>query len=101
MSLGVEKTTDDDDDCNKTRLFRLLIYDLIQSGLCTTVTLGKWQNDCYMKGDRDIQVNFVETIRQLKILGSCPVTVIYRATAIYRAVIYRFDYSKRVSLGSV
>ena len=30
-------------------------------------------------------VNFAENIRQLKILGSCPVTVIYRAD------IYRFD----------
>ena len=25
-----------------------------------------------------------------KILGSCPVTVIYRVTGIYRAVVYRF-----------
>jgi len=38
-----------------------------------------------------IQVNFAEKIRQLKILGSYPVTVIYRVTAIYRAVIYRID----------
>ena len=35
-----------------------------------------------------IQLNFVENIRQLKILGSCPVTVIYRA------IIYRFDKNK-------
>ena len=34
-----------------------------------------------------IQVNFVENIRKLKIWGSCPVTVIYRVTAIYRAII--------------
>ena len=47
-SLGVERTNNDDDDCNKTLLFRLLIrYHLIQSDLFTTVTLGKWQNDCY------------------------------------------------------
>ena len=54
------------------------------------VTLGKWQ------GDRYIQVNFAENIRQLKLLGSCPVTVIYGVTAacIYRAVIYRFDKNK-------
>ena len=32
-----------------------------------------------------IQVNFADNIRQLKILGSCPVTVIYRVTAIYRS----------------
>ena len=34
-----------------------------------------------------IQVNLVENIRQ--ILGSCPVTVIYKVTAIYRVVIIR------------
>ena len=59
--------------------------------LCTTVTLGKWKGDCYIQGDHYIQVNFAETIRQLKISGSCAVTVIYRVTAIYRAVMYRFD----------
>ena len=53
--------------------------------LCTTVTLGKWQGDCYIQGDRYIQVNFAETVRQLKISGSCAVT------AIYRAFMYRFD----------
>ena len=42
------------------------------------VTLGKWQ------GDRYIQVNFAENIRQLNIMCSCPVTVIYWVTAIYR-----------------
>ena len=39
---------------------------------------GKWQSDRHIQGDRYIQVNFAENIRQLKILGSCPVTVIYR-----------------------
>ena len=39
---------------------------------------GKWQSDRYIQGDRYIQVNFAENIRQLKILGSCPVTAIYR-----------------------
>ena len=39
---------------------------------------GNWQSDRYIQGDRYIQVNFAENIRQLKILGSCPVTVIYR-----------------------
>ena len=55
------------------------------SNLCATVTLGKWQGYSYIQGDRYIQVNFAENIRELKILGCCPVTVIYRA------VIYRFD----------
>ena len=59
--------------------------------LCSTVTLGKWKGDCYIQGDHYIQVNFAETIRQLKISGSCAVTVIYQVTAIYRAVMYRFD----------
>ena len=45
----------------------------------------------YIEGVRCIQVNFAENIRQLKILGSCPVTVVSRVTAIYRAVINRFD----------
>ena len=40
------------------------------------VTDGKWQGDRYTQSDRYIQVNFAESIRQLKILGSCPVTVI-------------------------
>ena len=53
--------------------------------MCTTITLGKW------KGDRYTQVNFAENIRQLKILGSCPVTVKYRVIALYRDVIYSFD----------
>jgi len=39
-----------------------------------------------------VQVNFAENLRQLKILGSCLVTVKYWVTAIYRAVIYSFDY---------
>ena len=44
--------------------------------------MARWliQGDCY------IQVNFAENIGQLKILGSCPVTVIYRVTTISRAV---------------
>ena len=63
---------------------------LIQSNLCTTVTLGKWQSDRrYIQGVCYIQVNFAENIRELKILGSYPVTVIYRVTAIYR-----FDCSR-------
>ena len=42
------------------------------------VTLGKWQGDRYIQaGDHYIQVNFVENIRQLEILGSCTMTVIY------------------------
>ena len=41
--------------------------------------LGKWQGDCYIQRDRYIQLNFEGNIRQLKILGSCPVFVTYRA----------------------
>ena len=43
----------------------------LQSNPCTTTTLRKWQGDCYIQGDRYIHANFVENIRQLKILGSC------------------------------
>ena len=43
--------------------FKEIVYNVV----CTTVTLKKWQGDRYIKGDR-----FVENIRQLKILGSCP-----------------------------
>ena len=57
----------------------------LPSNLCTTVNLEKWQGYRYIQGGRYIQVTFAENIMQLKILGSCPVTVIYRA------VIYRFD----------
>ena len=46
------------------------------TNLCTMVTLGKWQGDRYTQGNHYIQVNFAETIRQLKVLGSCPLTVI-------------------------
>ena len=63
----------------------------LQLNLCTMVTLGKWQGDCYIQGDHYIQVNFAENIRQLKFFPSGWVTVICRVNAIYRAVIYRFD----------
>ena len=46
------------------------------TNLCTMVTLGKWQGDRYTQGNHYIQVNFAENIRQLKVLGSSPVTVI-------------------------
>ena len=55
---------------------------------------GKVAVTRYIQGVRCIQVNFAENIRQLKILGSCPVTVVSRVTAIYRAVINRFDCSR-------
>ena len=47
-----------------------------------------------LKGDRVryIQVNFT-VIYMARFSGSCSVTVIYMVTAIYRAVIYRFDYT--------
>ena len=35
------------------------------------------------QGDRHIQVNFAENIRQLKILGSYPVTVIHNRPLLY------------------
>ena len=38
----------------------------LQSNLSTTVTLGKWQGNRNIKGDRYIQVNFAQNIRQLK-----------------------------------
>ena len=58
------------------------------------VTLGKWQGDRFIQScDHYIQVNFVENIRQLEILGSCTMTVIYSMIAIYRAVIYRLNCS--------
>ena len=56
--------------------------------------MARWPLRRYIQGDRYIQVNFAENIMQLKILGSCPVTVIYRVTTIYKAVIYRFDCSR-------
>ena len=74
-----------------TCVTRVLI--LLQSRLCTTATFGKWQGDSYIRGDSYIQVNFAENIKQLKILGSFLVTLRYRVTAIYRAVIYRFECS--------
>ena len=43
------------------------------------------QGDRYIQGDCYIQINFAENIRQLKMLGSCPVTAMSG-----RAVIYRF-----------
>ena len=55
---------------------------------------GKVAVTRYIQGVRCIQVNFAENIRQLKILGSCPVTVVSRVTAIYRAVINKFDFSR-------
>lgn len=67
------------------------LESIIRSNLRAKVTLGKWHGDCYKKGDRYIRVNFAEKIRQLKILGSYPVTVMYRVTAIYSAIIYRVD----------
>ena len=30
--------------------------------------------------------------------GNCPVTVMWRVTAIYRAVIYRFDCTNRIGV---
>ena len=60
--------------------------EVILSNLSTTVTLGKWQGNSYILGDRYTQVNFAENIRQLKMLRSFAVTLIYRVTALYRAI---------------
>ena len=58
----------------------------------TCVQQGNGKVTVIIQGDNfNIQVNFVENIRPLKILGSCPVTIIYRVTAIYRVIIYRFE----------
>ena len=54
--------------------------------------LGKWQGDRYIQGDHYILVNCAENVRQLKILGSYPVTIIYRLTAIYR-----FDCNRNIT----
>ena len=37
--------------------FSTQLSDRIQSNLYVTVTLGKWPGDCYMQGDRYIQVS--------------------------------------------
>ena len=37
----------------------------MRSNVCTTITLGKWQGHHDIQGDRYIQVNFTENIRQL------------------------------------
>ena len=56
----------------------------------TLITVKPWEMTVIYRVTAQ-QVNFAENRRQLKILGSCLVTVIYRVTAIYTAVIYRFD----------
>ena len=57
--------------CKQTWFCFFLMKDITaqQSNLCTTVTLGEWQGDCYMQGDRYIRVNFAEKLRQLKNFG--------------------------------
>ena len=47
---------------------------------------GKLSSDRNIQGDCYIQVNFAENIREL---GSYPVTVIYRVSAIYRSTLQR------------
>ena len=59
----------------------------VQSNLCTTVILGKWQGDCYYTGWQLIQVSFVENLRPLKILGSCTVTI-YTGWLLYTGLLY-------------
>ena len=65
---------------NRNSVVEKSFESLIQSNRRTTVTLGKWPDDRYIQGHLYIQVNFVENIRQLEMLGSFPVTIIYRLT---------------------
>ena len=53
------------------------------SCVCLSAILQIHSNLC----ERYIQVNFAEHIRQLKILGSCLVTVKYTVIALYSDVI--------------
>ena len=76
-----------------TEKWEVLCNGAKNANLCTTVTLGEWQGDHYIQDDCYIQANLAENVRQLKILGSCLVTVNYWVTAIYRAVMYSFDYN--------
>ena len=64
-----------------------------QSNLCTMVTLRKWQSDRDAGWPLYKGQLCTKSKRQLKILGSCPVTIIYRVTTNYRAIIsvYRVD----------
>ena len=48
----------------------------IQLNMCSVITLGKWQGDCNIQGE-------------LKIFGSCLVTVIYRVTTIHTGPLYK------------
>ena len=54
-----------------------------------TENFGKLSGDRNIQGDRYIQVSFAQNIRQLKILESCPVTVIYRVTAIHGSTLHK------------
>lgn len=65
---------------NRNSVVKTSFESPVQSNRRTTVTLGKWPGDRYIQGDLYIQVNFVENIRQLKMLGSFLVTIIYRLT---------------------
>ena len=44
-----------------------------------------------------MQVNLTVNIRD-DFLGSCSLTVIHRVTAIYRAIVYRFDCNVSISI---
>ena len=67
----------------------------IQANLGTTmVTLRKWQRDHYIQGNHYIQVNSAENIRQLKILRSCPVTVMGYTGPLYTGLTVAFGFKK-------
>ena len=62
----------------------------LQNKCKATENFGKLPGDRNIQGDRYIQVSFAENIRQVKILGSYPVTVIYsQVTAIYRSALQK------------
>ena len=66
---------------NRNSVAEKSFESLIQSNRRTTVTLGKWPDDRYIQGDLCTLVSFVDNIRQLEMLGSFLVTIIYRLTS--------------------
>ena len=77
--------------CPVTVIYRVTaIYRSALQKSKATENFGKLSGDRNIQGDRYIQVSFAQNIRQLKILESCPVIVIYRAV-IYRLAVSQID----------